>query len=477
VVAGLVVYPEHLDAVVAILPDASAFYDLAHGRVYGELLAMRRRGVVIDRHTVLDELSKSGFNDGPLVASVLADPDVITANVCAHAEIVAEKARRRLIAAAGHELSALAYEPGLTDVEALAKARDRLNEATADGLAIVERPLPDAVPLDVFLDAPAPEYDWSIPHSLEVGDRLVVTGKEGGGKSTLVRQIGLGASLGENTFSTSMTRGERQRVLLVDIENSELQVRRELNSALARLGGRSQIDPAFFRIVVRPDGLVLDNDTDPAGDRSWLQTQVANFNAQLLVIGPMWKMFAEADPTAEVAAAPLARFFDRLRARCGLTLVIEAHSAHNTLHPYGWSGWKRWPEFGFHLAESGTLTPWRGGRDESRVWPKQLTRRGRRWLWTPTDKEPLPPLPRKEVEKLDAVKAVTAVLNKAKAPLTRTEIIERADTRKGAVLAALAELKDEAWVIVSEIQRKDSAGRRRRYEAFSIDRKARDDSF
>jgi ATPase subunit of ABC transporter with duplicated ATPase domains len=55
--------------------------------------------------------------------------------------------------------------------------------------------------LDAFLAEPDPEYDWLIPGLLERGDRVIVTGQEGKGKSTLLRQIGVQVAAGIHPFT------------------------------------------------------------------------------------------------------------------------------------------------------------------------------------------------------------------------------------------------------------------------------------
>jgi hypothetical protein len=77
-----------------------------------------------------------------------------------------------------------------------------------------------------FLDGPEPIYQWLMPGLLERGDRLMITGYEGWGKSTLVRQIALGCASGVHPFTGEST--EPVRVLFIDCENSETQLRRGL---------------------------------------------------------------------------------------------------------------------------------------------------------------------------------------------------------------------------------------------------------
>jgi hypothetical protein len=56
------------------------------------------------------------------------------------------------------------------------------------------------------------------------------------------------------------------------------------------------------------------------------------------------------------------------------------------MRPYGASLWSRWPEFGIYLSPKGTLTHWRGQRDE-RAWPEALERSDP-WPWAVATAKP-----------------------------------------------------------------------------------------
>jgi hypothetical protein len=77
-----------------------------------------------------------------------------------------------------------------------------------------------------FLDGPDPGYQWLMPGLLERGDRLMITGYEGWGKSVFTRQLALG-SLPASTRSPARAPSPC-RVLFIDCENSEMQLRRGL---------------------------------------------------------------------------------------------------------------------------------------------------------------------------------------------------------------------------------------------------------
>lgn len=172
------------------------------------------------------------------------------------------------------------------------------------------------------------------------------------------------------------------QVTLVDLENGSRHLRRELRKLHAAAG--DSYEKGRLRIECRPEGIDL---TGHHG-RTWLRSRVAADAAELLIIGPLYKM-AFGDPTLEEVARPVALYLDELRATYGLTIIIEAHvpyaagRASRPERPYGASLWSRWPEFGIFLAEDGALRHWRGARDE-RDWPAKL-KRGGEWPWTVDD--------------------------------------------------------------------------------------------
>lgn len=232
--------------------------------------------------------------------------------------------------------------------------------------------------LDQFLAIPEPEYDWLIPGLLERGDRVIITGAEGKGKSTLLRQIGVQVAAGIHPFT--LEEMAPKRVLLIDVENPERLVRRALRPL--RLSAGDNLLPGFFIPITWSEGI----DLRQADDVQRLANLIAELGVDLLLTGPSYKM-ASGDPTAEETAKAVAMALDRLRTEFDFSLILEAHQPYaatgNTkrpLRPYGASLWSRWPEFGINLGDTGVLEHWRGERDQ-RDWPKAL-QRGGTWPWT-----------------------------------------------------------------------------------------------
>lgn len=247
---------------------------------------------------------------------------------------------------------------------------------------------PDLAPdlLDLIESGPA-SYDWLVPGLLERGDRLMLTGVEGLGKSHLIRQLVVCLGAGCHPFTFEMI--EPLRILLVDCENSEKQNRRKYWPVWdhARLQGfplpRGQV-----HAICRPEGKNL-TDTD---DAAWLLERAVAHKPDVLVVGPLYQLHSD-NPNSEETARKIAGAINTVRTELGCAVIIENHAGHGDgskvhrpIRPVGSSLWLRWPEFGYGLRaieeqaefEIEDVTrvdfkAWRGPRDE-RDWPKRLVR-------------------------------------------------------------------------------------------------------
>ncbi|MDI3386359.1 AAA family ATPase [Streptomyces sp. B-S-A8] len=235
---------------------------------------------------------------------------------------------------------------------------------------------PNPADMDSFLDSQDPEYDWLVPGLLERGDRLMLTGPEGKGKSTLLRQIGVRIACGMHPFAGDQV--SPVKVLFYDLENSESHFRREMRKL--RLAAGERWIGANMKRVNRPQGLDFNSD---GGDI--LNDEVSKHKPDVLIVGPLYKMIA-GDPNSEEQARPVALKLDSIRTEHGCAVLLEAHSPHASnggkrpMRPAGWSGWMRWPEFGIHIDEHGAISHWRGMRDQ-RDFPSMLNRGGK-WPWS-----------------------------------------------------------------------------------------------
>lgn len=349
--------------------DPADFYKPAHGHIAAAISTLAGRGDPVDPVTVADELRRTHLIDvcgGPAAIVALQAAAGPISSAAKYARIVAGHARMRRLDAAAQEVRnavALRADP--------APHLDRLVDLRDGGDAQAAEP---DIDIRSFLDTEEPEYDWAVPGLFERRDRLIVTGGEGKGKSMLLRQLAVQLASGIHPFQAGVV-FEPLRVFLLDLENSERQTRRKIRPIVDEAG--SDLDAEKLRLSVRVEGL----DLARPDDRGWLEERCAANRPEVLICGPIYKL-ADGDPDEEQDMKPIASFLDRLRARHGCVVILEAHTPHDsrTYRPSGWSGWKRWPEFGIYLDETGALIHWRGQRDE-RDWPRRL-RRGGAWPWT-----------------------------------------------------------------------------------------------
>lgn len=367
-------------AVLDGLP-AGDFFGPTHQAIAGAMLRLAAAGEAVDLVTTVDALRRSGELERLVGGAHAVEALIGGAGFRAHAGDY-----RRLIrdAAARRRL-----------LDRLDTARARIASASADEVArmiagaaaealaaVAQRSSEPDPDVHALLDEPQAEGDWLVRGLLERRERVILTGGEGRGKSTLLRQIAVMAAAGLSPFTGQQI--ERVRVLLVDVENNPSHVRRQLRPLVAR----ADVGPAMLVPIVRPEGL----DLLRQADREWLADRVEANATELLVIGPLYKL-ASGDPTSEEIARIVAGSLDSIRAASGCAAMIEAHSPHGSgdsrpIRPYGASLWLRWPEVGLFLSETGALKHWRGARDE-RGWPTKL-RRGGEWPWTADDRTSAP---------------------------------------------------------------------------------------
>jgi hypothetical protein len=215
------------------------------------------------------------------------------------------------------------------------------------------------------------EPHWIIPGTLCAGDRVMLTGSKGAGKSTLSLQIGVQVASGIHPWT-----GEAMsplRVLYIDCENPEGECEERLQRLLETAGSR--MAPGHFRYRS------TDSRAWDLGNRDQfelLQSWTEELETDLLIIGPLYKLNA-GNSKDESVDRRLSDNFDRLRERCAI--IIEAHTtkSQNSLEPAGSDVWTRWLEYGFHLAPTGAFTPFRPPRRKG-LWPTKLERSDT-WPW------------------------------------------------------------------------------------------------
>ncbi len=361
------------------------FHDPLHQRLFAEIVAQVRVGS--GRVDMIKIAANVGNNNEHLpYLNELQNDFPIVSNVAHYAEVIAGHHLRREAIRLASQISGEAFECAMEPADLAQHAR----EVFAD-LDMPNRVgLPD-MDVDAFMASVDTSYDWLIPDLLERRDRMLVTAGEGTGKSVFLRQIAIQTAAGIHPWTGQMM--TPRNVLVVDCENSTRQVSRAFDGLRKQAG--QHLDASRLRIHCRPQGLDLTN----RQDRRWLLERCISNRAELLVIGPLYRMHAgvsaKGDIGGEDAARKVTAALDDIRIRTNVALLMETHAPHGDgmvrdLRPFGSSVWLRWPEFGVGIRldpevddpNRYVLKHWRGPRDV-RLWPRLLMKNAGRWPWTP----------------------------------------------------------------------------------------------
>ncbi|WP_255951595.1 DnaB-like helicase N-terminal domain-containing protein [Streptomyces odontomachi] len=374
--------------------DPAAFYQPRHATIYNAIARMQAAGEAIDPITLNKHLADSGelvhVGGMPYVSSL---PSMVptAANGEYYAEIVQDRALRRGLIELGTSVAQMGYSTDWETSELIERTVTMARDLRDRGMAAEDLPTEDILDFVQHEDV----YDWIVPGLIERGDRLILTASEGGGKSTLLRQMAVTLTAGLHPFRT-WEYIDPVRVLVLDCENSASSSRRKYRPLLDSAAAVEQpVRRGMFHIECEPSGLDL---TKPK-DRAWMMRRVEKIKPDVLIIGPVYRLHA-GDPNSEELARKVSVVIDEARATAGCAVLMEAHSPHQNsfsthrpLRPLGSSLWLRWPEFGFGLrpvedeksasnadgCRGRRVVPWRGQRDE-REWPHFL-KAGDKWPW------------------------------------------------------------------------------------------------
>jgi hypothetical protein len=356
------------------------------GAIWQAIRTLHERELAPTPTLILDEAQHTGIRVDPLLL-----PEVIGAGVVVNADHyateIADAYRRRGIKDTLRRAQQLLEQDVATD-EVVSGLTSRLDVVTD-----AEQDAEDLLNIDEFVDQDLPPEEWIIPGLFASGERAIVTGDEGAGKSMLLRQIALCAAAGLHPFTFDKFRPAR--VLIVDAENPKPIMVRKFKGIRDELRSRG-LNPADRCWVKRyPQGM----DLAQSRDRLALHNLCMLTRPDLLVIGPAYKLYIGGSNTREEdLARQVTSVLDGLREEFGFALLLEHHSPHENSQngkrfprPIGSSLWRRWPEYGFGL----TLTKndprqrivevkhWRGMRDD-RPWPSELESGGR-FPWAVTN--------------------------------------------------------------------------------------------
>ena len=392
VVGGALAFPDHAEAVAADLsPDA--LDDLALRQVWAVLVNLLADGHPVDALTVA---ARAGV-DVAQIAALAADA---VPPIREHVEIVLRAAARRRAGRIEAELRAALVND--EDPFAVAARAAAALDAVAERAGGTE---PEAVSLLELMERPGSSSPWVVPGLLRSDWRAVIVSSEGSGKSILLRQIALAASVGVHPLAGHSIPPIRS--LVVDAENPEDALREPGPSFVETARRSATCDPDRCKVWRRPGGLDL---RDPA-DRAAFVRELRAHAPALVCAGPLYKLGRrQSGESYEEHAEALLGVLDDLRTRFGFALVLEHHAPkqlgkRRDMTPFGSQRWLAWPEIGIGLVPDRErpdrlrLERFRGDRLRS-WWPDAIDR-GASWpfegVWQdgvpgPSDYEPLPRL-------------------------------------------------------------------------------------
>lgn len=375
--------PEHV-VLAAILRDNAVYHhavnvidgmDFADARLGGVFDGMCRHiaaGGKVDAMDVAFYFPEWGVvGVGPEEPWVWLDSCFMSSEIIRATEIVKAQSLRRTGQAA--------FRQGLEDLNDYSKSPAEVIEHVNRAIVAKPRHSLQTVTLNDVLATPDTE-DWVIPGLMERKDRLILTGHEGLGKTTMVRQMLILPAAGIHPFTNE--RIEPVKALVIDAENTAKQWMRAARWFVQRAQASYGADPGS-RIHMALSGRV--NILDPS-TLGGIHRLIDQHKPDVVFLGPLYRLAVHMNSDEQIA--PVIAALDTIRDR-DVALIIEAHAGHavgvngvRDVRPRGSSALLGWPEFGFGIrkdvsvdanANAFEFVAWRGAR-EQRDWPERLIR-------------------------------------------------------------------------------------------------------
>lgn len=259
--------------------------------------------------------------------------------------------------------------------------------------AVLEEPPSLFLRADDFIDQPRVVKPWAIPGLMRRGgERLILTGYEGYGKSSMLKQIAVCAAVGLHPFLLERM-GERKRVVFIDCENPKEDMQEDFHRLREVARGEGMwTDPDLFIQCNPPLNL------GDIPDAAWLAERARAHQPDLLLVGPLYNLM-NGDSSKEVEVARMLRVIAAVQTEVDCAVILEHHVPHmtqgeeRTIRPIGSSILQRWTSFGFGLMPTDKedpmhhafeFRPWRGVRRRGRSWPEYVRQVGNAdhgWYW------------------------------------------------------------------------------------------------
>lgn len=381
VIGSCLLTPDSVRFAASIL-DPSDFRSTTHSDLFRAIVQLQNAGEPVEPFSVWTKAEELGARGITVVDlhSMLQNVGS-SASISFYADQVKEAASRRRLAAIATKLMREANDESYHPSQAAQAATEAIKNIQAgNSHRMTTKTLREILAVEE-------DHDWLIPGLLERGDRVIVTGFEGGGKTTWIRQMTICMAAGIHPTTMNMLEAPLT-MLVVDAENSEAQWRAQVRGMARTAAGYGLTDPTP-NIHIHAKGRIDITKDATLGE---VHRLIDEHQPHALAIGPIYKMVATGINNDQ-EAAPLIMALDSLRER-GVALIMEGHAAkgnsqnaHRDLAPRGSAALMGWPEFGFGIHpdssndQMSVLTKWRGDREAGRAWPRELYRGGK-FPWT-----------------------------------------------------------------------------------------------
>jgi len=251
----------------------------------------------------------------------------------------------------GCSVTIMEPKPGYKDVSDMAKAGVGLDELVLTTPDQEEKRASYGVDILDAIKRSATAIEFVIPNVIAKGDRLLITGFEGHGKSNLLRQLAVMSAAGLHWWN--LTDIDPVRSLFIDVENHPDQVLTSWQD-LAGLAARHEhpLERDMLTLLESWDDEV---DLTTSEGHDWLIERVHAYKPQIVFMGPLYNMSGR-DLKDDETVRRIKSVVNEARSIYGTAFVMEHHAPHKSatdkersVRPYGSSTFLKWPDFGYGL--------------------------------------------------------------------------------------------------------------------------------
>lgn len=356
-----------------------------------------------DVHTLVDAGFCATTNSGgagkwePQYTKALAGANVTIISDADEVGRAHARAVKAMLVEAGCSVEVCEPAAGIKDITDHINAGRGMDELVVTSPAEQQTRNTNAVDINDVILRPSEDFKFVIPDVLAASERLLVTGLEGHGKSTLLRQIAVMVAAGIDPFSLKEI--EPKKVLVLDFENYPGQVLESYQQmvGLARYHrGEDVLGRGQLMIFEEWDNDSMDMSSESGS--SWLLERIHSYKPDLVVGGPVMNLVAK-DLRDDEVVRKLKSTLKRAAAVCGTAFILEHHAPHKepgakerSVRPYGSSTFLKFPDFGYGMRPDGDKDGWyewqrtRFPRVRSRKFPEWFrtgTPGSAEWPWMP----------------------------------------------------------------------------------------------